>query len=265
MFTACRFTFDGISCDAYGLMLYDISSVSSVDAAFATAKIQEEDIPSQGKPFFYAVTREEPLEFTLTFGPNMDRVDDGEHLSKPELSSISKWLCKDGYKKLAIDQKDMADYFYRCIITELSPTSVNGVAWALTATVRCDGAYAYRTSQVYSIDASSGKGSLVINALHDNGPYYWPVVSIVPSGAGTISIHSEEDDGRQFQLSGLPDGVGTITIDGSKGIITSSTGVNIYPFCNFRFLRLLQGDNQIAVDGTCKVEIACEYPAFIGA
>lgn len=265
MFTACEFTFDGASCEEYGLMLYDIGSSSQTDTAFATAEIQEEALPSQNKPFFYTVARNQPLEFNLTFGVNMERIDRGKPLTKSEISSIAKWLCRDEHRILTIEQADMEDFFYRCVITELSPTSANGVAWALTATVRCDAAYAYRTKQVYNIDASSGEGSLTINALHDNGIYYWPIVSIVPSGGGTISIQNETDNGREFRLSDLPDGVGTIVIDASRGIITSSTGVNIYPLCNFRFLRLLQGDNQIAVDGACEVEIVCEYPALIGA
>lgn len=265
MFTACNFTFDGISCDEYGLMLYDIGSASSSESAFATAEIQEESIPSQGKPFFYAVTREKPLEFTLTFGPNMDRVDNGEHLAKPELSSIFKWLCKDNYKRLIIHQEDMADFFYQCIITELSPTSINGVAWALTAAVRCDAAYAYRVKRTYTIDASSGSGTITIDALHDNPRYYWPLMIITPSKGGTILVKNKTDDGRMFELTDLPANVGSVTIDNDKGLITSSGGKNIYPYCNFGFLRLLQGRNTIAVTGASKVEISCEYPAFIGA
>lgn len=265
MFTACKFTFDGVSCEDYGLMLYDLASVSSSDTAFATAKIEEEKVSSQSKPFFYTATRNEPLEFNLTFGVDMDRMDDGEPLTKPSLSEIARWLCRDEYKVLTIDQEDMADFFYRCIITELSPASVNGVAWALTAAVRCDAGYAYRTEQAYTIDASSGSGTITIDALHDNARYYWPVMTITPSTGGTVTVKNDADDGRMFQLTDLPSSAGSIVIDGAKGMIASSGGKNIYPYCNFRFLRLLQGNNPIAVTGACKVEIACEYPAFIGA
>lgn len=265
MFTACRFTFDDISCKDYDLMLYDIASSSSSDTAFATAEIEEESVPSQGKPFFYTVTRNKPLEFNLTFGVDMDRMDDREYLTKPELSSIARWLCRDEYKTLTIDQEDMADYYYRCIITDLSPASVNGVTWALTATVRCDAAYAYRVKQTYIIDAASGSGSTSIDALHDNSRYYWPLMTITPSDGGTIIIKNDADDGRMFKLTDLPANIGSIKIDNAKGLITSSGGKNVYSYCNFRFLRLLQGSNPISVTGASKVEIACEYPAFIGA
>lgn len=265
MFTACRFTFDGVSCEDYDLMLYEIASSSDGDTTFATAEIEEESVPSQSKPFFYTATRNKPLEFKLTFGVDMDRMDDGEYLTKPNLSALAKWLCRDEYKTLTIDQEDMADFYYRCIITDLSPTSVNGVAWALTASVRCDAGYAYRTKQTYAIDASSGSGTIVIDALHDNSRYYHPIMTITPSDGGTIIVKNEADDGRMFKLIDLPANVENIVIDNNKGLITSSNGKNIYPYCNFRFLRLLQGNNPIAVTGVCEVEIACEYPAFIGA
>lgn len=265
MFAACEFIFDGVSSADYGLMLYDIASVSDSDASFATAEIQEETLPSQSKPFFYTATRNKPLEFNLTFGVNMDRIDDNEPLTKAEISSIARWLCRDEYKVLTIEQADMSEFFYRCIITELSPTSVNGAAWALSASVRCDAPHAYRLKQIYNINASSGSGNLTIHALHDNGRYYSPVITIIPSEAGTISVKNEADDGRVFKLDNLPSDIGKIEIDCAKGLITSTNEKNIYPYCNFRFLRLLQGNNTIAVTGACEVEIACEYPAFIGA
>lgn len=266
MFTACKFAFDGVSCSTHGLMLYDIGGRSDSETAIGTAEIEEAEVPSQSRPFFYGVKRNKPLEFTLTFGADMERMDEGEYIDKPEISTISRWLCRDDYRELTIDQADMAGLFYRCIITELVPISVEGIAWAFTASVRCDAPYAYRTTQTYSANVAAGAtASLTIAAQHDVDKYYRPVMTVTPNGSGTISVTNETDDGRSFVLSELPSGLGAIRIDNEKALITSVGGQNIYPYCNFRFLRLLRGDNTLAISGGCHIEIACEYPAYVGA
>lgn len=266
MFTACKFAFDGVSCSTHGLMLYDIGGRSDSEAAIGTAEIEEAEVPSQSKPFFYGVKRNKPLEFTLTFGADMERMDSGEYLDKPDIGSIVSWLCRDDYKKLTIDQTDMAGLFYRCIITELTPVSINGVAWAFTAAVRCDAPYAYRTAQTYSADVTAGTTtSLTIAAQHDVDKYYRPVMTITPSGSGTISVTNGADDGRSFVLSDLPSGISAIRIDNDKALITTSGNQNIYTYCNFRFLRLLRGNNILSISGGCHIEVVCEYPAYVGA
>lgn len=266
MFTACKFTFDGVSCSTHGLMLYDIGGRSDPETTIGTAEIEEAEMPSQSRPFFYGVKRNKPLEFTLTFGADMDRMDSGEYLDKPDVASIANWLCRDDYKKLMIDQEDMAGLFYRCIITELTPVSIDGVAWAFTASVRCDAPYAYRTAQTYSADVAAGAtSSLTIVAQHDVDKYYRPAMTITPSGSGTISVTNGADDGRSFVLSDLPEGTSAIRIDNDKALITTVGGQNIYPYCNFRFLRLLRGDNTLMISGGCHIEIVCEYPAYVGA
>lgn len=246
-------------------MLYDIAGSTAGDVAFASSEIQEEDVPSGGKPFFYSITRNRPLEFKLIFGANMYRVDVGEYLTKSDLARITKWLCRSEYKKLTIEQDDMREFFYRCVITDLTPVSVGGVAWALSATVRCDAPYAYRSRRMYRIDSSVGHGATKIEALHGHSDYYWPIMTVAPMEDGTIEITNITDEGRTLRLTDLSADVGIITIDNEKGIISSSNGANIYPCFNFSFLRLLQGDNLLKVTGACKVKIFCEYPAFIGA
>lgn len=266
MFTACKFTFDGISCSHYGLMLYDIGGQNNSETAIGTAEIEETEAPSHSKPFFHRVKRNKPLEFTLTFGADMGRVDARVHLAKPEISSIAHWLCQDRYKKLTIDQADMTGLFYRCIITDLLPISIDGVTWAFTASVRCDAPYAYRVAQIYSADATAEDGAtLKIKALHNIDEYYFPVVNIAPTGSGTISLTNTADNSRSFVLTELPAGTGSILADGERGIITASSNKNIYPYCNFRFLRLLRGDNTLSISGGCHIEVICEYPAYIGA
>ena len=39
---------------------------------------------------------------------------------------------------------------------------------------------------------------------------------------------------------------------------------NLYPYCNFKFPRLVRGDNHVKITGKVKITFTCECPVMVG-
>lgn len=257
------FVFDGIPCEEYELMVYDVGSHAQSNSRFASGvSIVEEKIPTRWKPYFYGVKFEDKLNFTLVFGVNEQRVSANDYLSRQEMETVASWLTgHNGYKWLEIIQPDMEYARYRCIITGLEVIEFGWIPWALKATVECDGPYAYERSKTFTY-TGSGKFSLYNESGH-NG-YYYPVLDLALSGGGNISIINESDKNREFKLTGIPASVKKIQVDCDHGIITCDAGINMYPYCNLNFLRLKRGRNILNITNSGTTQITCEFPVNAG-
>lgn len=258
------FVFDGVPCEEYELMVYDLGSHTQSDSKFASGvSIVEEKIPTRWKPYFYGVKFEDKLTFKLVFGVNERRVDAYDFLSRQEMEAVASWLTgHDGYRWLEIIQPDMEPVRYRCMITKLDVVEHRWIPWAFEATVECDGPYGYLYPREYTF--SAGQSVLYCESSHDG---YYPKMEIVlPDGGGDIAIENASDGGRGFRMTGVPTMVKNIFVNCDTGVISSDAGINLYPYCNFQFLRLVRGENilNISCGVNAEVKVLCEYPYNAG-
>lgn len=259
-----KFVFNGIPCEDFDLMMYEVDSNTHSQGTFAsTVSIKEETVGTRYKPYFYGVSYESKLEMKIVFGVNENRIDAGKWLDRYELESIASWLTGyDKYMWLEIEQEDMQYVRYKCMITGLDIIEYGEIPWALQATVTCDGPFAYMYPQVFSYQVNGSMTIEIYNESSING-FYYPLVDIMTS-SGSISIKNETDNNRTFSLSGVPSGAGKITIDNDRCVIASSNGINMYQYCNYTFFRLVKGYNRIVITGTGTVNITCEFPINTG-
>lgn len=289
------FTFDGRPCEDYDLMMYDIGGNSQDEANFASSgNIIEDVVGVRWRPYFYGVQFENKLEFEITFGVNMDRLDHKEHLSRSEISEIASWLTgHTQYKWLEIEQEDLEYIRYKCMITDLSIVSYGNIPYTFRAKITCDSPYAYKREQEYQYNITGTTQMSIYNESCLNVPYY-PIVVFEPSidsiqeasSIGDLSSHSigemkhirigslasgqgeaisfsiknNTDSGRTFQIDNMPGSISSVLIDNDHGIISNNMDLNIYPMCNFRFFRLIKGMNELEVTGNGILRIICEYP-----
>ena len=139
MFNTYEFTFAGESSLMYGMVVCDIDGQGQEEVSFGNvAEIIETRTTNRIQPVHYGVNyHTEPLEFTLIFGSE-------RMLDRYELEEISLWLTgHQEYQWLAIDQPDMDNVQFRCLITELKPIYHGWLPHAFEATIRCDCPYAY--------------------------------------------------------------------------------------------------------------------------
>lgn len=258
------FSFDGISCEEYGLMLYDFNNTTQGDSKYASLELDEDRVAGRSRSLFYNTYYKKPLEFKLVFGAGEYEGDTGEPLDRYELQLISSWLTdRNEYRELVVDQPDMERVRYRCIITDLTVLEHAMNKWAFQATVHCDSPYGYLMPQtfVYELD---GKTDIVLPSRSSSNRPFFPKVEIEMGNSQTVSIVNADDGGREFKLTGLPQSDETVSLNGETGVMSGSSGLNLYPYCNFQFPRLVRGDNRLTIEGASKVTFICEFPVMVG-
>ena len=122
MFNSYEFSFAGESSLMYGLMIYDIDGNGQENVSFGnTADIIETRTLNRIQPIHFGVNyHDSPLQFKLVFGAE-------DYLDRYELENISFWLTgHQQYQWLSIDQPDMERVQFKCLITELTPLSMDG-------------------------------------------------------------------------------------------------------------------------------------------
>ena len=261
-FWGCSFTYDGKSCESFDLMLADTDGGAQGEGRFASAvTIIEETSPQRWKPFFYGTKFDNKLQITLSCTLTNSRLDAGEFLSRQELDNIATWLTgQDGYKWLTIDQDDMADIRYKCIITELSILESGNEPYGVVVVATCDGPYAYRSApSIVTEEISNTTEITVYNTSSHNG-FFKPVVEFEPVNGGNLMIKNNSDNGREFLLEDIPGSVSSVRIDSERCLIECDQDIDLYGNSNLKFLRLKRGENELEVSGSGTLTIVCDYP-----
>ena len=268
-FYGTSFSFDGVSCEAFDLVLYDINTTEQGESQFASnVEIEEDRLPRHYRSVYYGCTQNEALEFTLVMCANERRVASGVPFDRWDMERISSWLTgKDGYRWLQIDQPDMIGRRYRCVIQELQAVEVFHGKWGFQCKVSCDSPFAYTTPQTFVVEAAGTLEQPTTALIRSESSYngwYYPLVSIQLAGGGSISITNKSDFGYTATLTDLPTAITKVTMNGETGIIENDADLNIYSNSNFHFPRLVRGDNQLEIIGTGTVTFTCEFPVNVG-
>jgi len=260
------FVYDGIPCTEFGLRLYEVDGVASGNASFSLpSNVSEDRIAGKYKPFFYGVTQNDPLKFKMIFGIDKALAASSEFLDSWDKEIISSWLSPlDGYRWLEIEQPDMEHVRYRCRIENLTSIELSNIPIAFSCEVYCDSPFAYLYPITYKYNCS-GDTQVLLRSRSSYRGNYKPKLKITLNGSNTIQIVNLSNKGKAFELKELPqDYFMTIDVDNENGIITNNMDLNIYPYFNFEFFELVNGDNKIRIIGNCILEMTCEYPVSIG-
>lgn len=264
-FNGCYFSFDGIPCTEYGLMLYELGSASDTTNTLSTdMDIVEDRIARRYTPLHYGTITNEPLEFTMTFGADPSAIDKDAYLDRWDMNAIAIWLtAHDQYKWLEITQPDMEMFRYKCFITELKHIDVGNLPWAFSCKVVCDSPFAYQYPEVFKYTVNGTSEVDILNKSSYRG-FYKPKMTLSLTRGGTFYIKNTTDNNRTMQFTGLPTSASTITIDNENEVISCGTIANPYQYFNFNFFRLCRGNNHLVINGTGNIEITCEFPINIG-
>ena len=248
-------------------MIYEIGATSSdsTDSLTVNSKIVEDRIARRYSPLHYGTITNTPLEFSMTFGADINAIDKGEYLDRWDLDAIARWLtAHETYKWLEITQPDMELFRYKCFVTDLKHIDVANLPWALTCTVVCDSPFAYRHPETFSYTVNGQINTELLCASAYRG-FYKPKITLSLAKGGTFSVCNVTDNSRTMQLTGLPTSVTKMNIDCENEVITCGGVIsNPYQYFNFNFLRLCPGNNQLIISGNGTINIECEFPINIG-
>lgn len=265
-FLGTEFIFDGTSSYEYGLCLYSrIDNASQDNTSWASNVKMFEDRPYRRyRSYCYGGSVQDSLEFKLVFGVREDRKATFGEYDHWEMQKIASWLTGHrDYRWLEIVQDDLSRVRYHCHIDDLEAVEVGGRHWGFSCKVTCDSPYGYLTPQEFSYEVN-GSATVTLHSLSSCNDPYSPVLTIKQNGGTDFSIENVTDGNRAFTLKGIPTGSGTITLDADHGVLTCESGLNLYPYCNFKFPRLLRGDNQLILTGSGAYTFTCEFPVNVG-
>lgn len=265
-FNAYEFTFNGKSCRQFGLILCDLDGNGGGDPQFpSTGAPQMEKVPGRPVSLLRVREQEDTLTFPLTFGLCPERMERRKFLDRYEIEAVAAWLeGGDGWGVLTFSQLDLGGVHYRCIITELRTISSGWQTYGFTCNVVCDSPYAYLRPREYSY-LCDGILDVSFSSRSSAKEPYAPKLVIETGGTSDISVVNRTDGGCGPCFTGLP-AISSlkIVIDNSTGVIVNSEGRNLYPHFNFECLRLMRGDNNLQINGKCRVTLQCAFPVNMG-
>lgn len=265
-FLGTEFIFDGTSSLEYGLCLYyQMGDASQDNTEWASNVKMFEDRPYRRyASYCYGGSLEDSLEFKLVFGVSEERKASNGAYDRWEMQKIASWLTGHrGYRWLEIVQDDLTYVRYHCYITELQAVEIGGSHWGFSCKVTCDSPYGYLPPETFTY-AVDGSATVILHSRSSINDPYFPALRIQQDAVKNISIKNVTDGGREFLLTEIPASRGEISLDSNRGILTCEVGLNLYPYCNFKFPRLLRGDNQLVLTGSGTYTFTCEFPVNIG-
>ena len=244
-FTAVNFVYDNMPSEKYGLLITSIAGESVSPAGSAISLITD-------KVFRNPVQQllgidQEPLVFDVEF-------TSPKPLDMFEIDSIATWLTgQHEYKKLQIDQADLKNSYYNCIITNMSNVYYNNRGHSFRCTVECDAPWAWEFETVKSWqfpDSAINNERLFI--VTSENSLIKPLIEFTLTDFNTtFSIVNHSLNGLEFGWTGLNVGE-TITVNCATQEISSSTGLFRSDKFNKRFLSLRKGVNNLEFRGTVK-------------
>lgn len=264
-FWGTEFIFDGVPCSEFGLMVYHFGSNGQEDVSFQNGEIVEDRIPGRYDALTYGLVQNQSLEYTLVFGANMESIDANENIDRYEVETIAAWLTGYNSRKwLTIIQDDMESFRYKCFISELRLITYGDMPWAFSCRVSCDSPFAYSLPEEYSYTVNGEEQFILFNRSSFNG-FYRPKLEIATHGGNSVSIQNLSDGNRTFQFTSLPGSNSLeIYVDNKNQVITNNMDLNLYPYFNMKFMRLVHGDNILKISGNATVKFICEFPVNIG-
>jgi hypothetical protein len=252
----CRFIYGNQISDEYGVMLCSLASINT-DSNEETTTIITSKTSLQRKTDLHAVQYTDSLRFKLTIAKT-----NGEYINVLEERHIKKWLCKGERRWLSIDQDDLAEIQYFCTITNPQKDNVAKKTGGITFDVECDWGGAW-TSLIEKTYNCNNTHSFLFNLDTDfEKDILYPVIKITPTTNGNISIINNSTQKIMSVSNCIVSEI--ITFDNDNNIFQSTSGRVLLDSWNKEFLELIDGFNNITLNGNFKLDLAYRLPVRVG-
>ena len=248
---ATDFIFDGVSLSSKGYMICSFDGDSIVSGGEIEPIVKK--TPATDEYTYYAAEINNVLTWELGICKLPCGTEDFEPLNQYEESELAKWLLKtDGYRWLQFVQPDdYPDVYYKVYIN-MSPVQIGGQTFGYNLTITSNCGYGFSGERTYRF--FSENQPLTINVDNDLNRYIYPTVTF-ETNADECWIYNENDleqnldNHKESHFHNLGDHVDVpleITMDSANDI---TNGIETPDQFNFRYLKLVNGENKIYTDG----------------
>ena len=261
---ALSFVYNGQASEDYGLYIGELGGkMEDSSMASTNTELIYDTIPNRIENFIYQVKiTEDLLEFNMKLF-----FENPTDIGKDDLKYIDQWLFSNKYpKKLIICQEDMLNCYYNAIFKDNNILYYGNKPYGYDCTVQCDSPYAYEFEHEHTISIQHGQiGKLRVNNTSSGISYIFPNINFICNKEnGSIYIKNINDNGRTLIFENLKQGE-EITLD-KWFQITSSYGLRRLGNCNKKWLRFVQGINNIEISGDLtKFNIKYQFMQGVGS
>lgn len=248
----CKFIFDGISSDEYGLVC-----VHFEDETIKKYASQQTDLSYEKSIYgdsYHIISQQyqQPTTYTLQV-INRNKTS----ISQEQERAINKWLCqRNTFKPFSVYHKRYADICFFANISNPQAIFINDVnGLEFTVTTNSSIAFSNERNNIYEFKANDAIQFYVDN--DEEIPIY-PDIIITALESGNFEIKNKTLDEKveSFTIDNVSENE-VITITAKYPIIESSDTVhnkNIYNDSNKEWLYFIDGYNTIQVNKACKIQ-----------
>lgn len=252
--------FDSQTSEEHGVMMvYSVGSVAKSGGDEKSNIVLTKNSFKETHDLHY-ISYDEPLTFSIILVKT-----DNSYIDSNDERRLNKWLCKPSWKWLQIDQTDLSEIYYYCIINNPEKVDISGYNGAIKYDVTCDCHHAW--SRLYKKPYTTVNGTLTVNLNHsfDYDEYILHpqlIITSLSSIAQTISIkNNTTNETLSLEECVLNE---QITIDCKNDKLSSSTDRVLISKWNKSGISFIDGNNQLVLTGDFKVEFQYRLPIRIG-
>lgn len=251
----------------YGLIIgsFSYNGESEDDIGMNISTI-EEFIGHNPVPAYLGQKYTEKLKLQITLIKNPCIFNDNLYLNEKDCRTILRALTGiKGYRWLKlITQESDEDLWYKARTNNVSYKRINGHIVGIVLDAECDSCFAWSNEYNITINAKAGHPFNIYNNTDDLNNYVYPIVSILSSSAGTLSITNISDNNWISEIKNI-NSREKITIDSKHQIISSSLNRELLlENFNLGWFRLVPDKNEYISNMDVTISMKYRVPRKVG-
>lgn len=254
-----KFIYANNSSDEFNVMLCQIGSNTGNSTNDEKTKIITSKSPFKDTWDLHYVENTEELQFKIII---CDK--DGKYIDSFKQRELKRWLCKNDKRYwLQIDQVDLADVYYYCIISNPNPINASKYTIGLEFDVICDSSHAWSNLYKKTYETIGNTLNFEFNNIADFDDYIlYPTAIITSYGNGNISIKNNTTGDSVIINNCKTNEV--IIIDSKNDNIESNLNRMLLDDWNKNVVELIAGVNDITLTGNFTMKLEYRLPIRVG-
>lgn len=251
----------------YGLIVgtFSYSGESEDDIGMSISTI-EEHIGYNPVPVYLGQKYSDKLKLQITLIKNPCIFYDNLLFSEKDCRSILRiFTGMKGYQwmKLLTQELD-EDIWYRARTNSISYKRVDGHIVGLIINMECDSCFAWSKEYEITVHTEANQPFYIYNNSDDLNNYVYPIVDIVSSSAGTISVTNKSDCSWLSKIKNIKQNE-KITIDSAHQIISSNLQHDLLlNDFNLGWFRLIPNKNEYISNSNLTISMKYRVPRKVG-
>lgn len=251
----------------YGLIIGSFSyNGESEDNIGMNISTIEEFIGHSPVPVYLGQKYTDKLKLQITLIKNPCIFYDDMYFNEKDCRTILRILTGlKGYQWLKLITQILdEDLWYKARISNVSYKRIGGHVAGIILDAECDSCFAWSNEYTITVNAKANQPFYIFNNTDDLNNYVYPMVSILSSSAGNLSVTNKSDNNWISQIKNVKSKE-KITIDSKHQIISSSPNHELLlDDFNLGWFRLVPDKNEYVSNMDMTISMKYRIPRKVG-